>query len=50
LKELLRVDVEGWLAEVPGIREYYDQFGDQLPQKLRDELAALEERLRTTRS
>jgi phosphoenolpyruvate carboxykinase (GTP) len=50
LTELLRVDVEGWLAEVTGIHQYYDQFGDRLPQKLRDELSALEERLRAARS
>ena len=50
LKELLRVDVEGWLADVRGIHEYYDQFGDQLPQELRDELVELEERLRAANS
>jgi phosphoenolpyruvate carboxykinase (GTP) len=50
LTELLRVDVEGWLAEITGIHQYYDQFGEQLPQKLRDELDALEERLRAARS
>ena len=31
MEELLRVDVEGWRAEVPLIREYYAQFGDRLP-------------------
>ena len=31
LRELLRVDVDGWLSELPMIREYYEQFGDRLP-------------------
>jgi phosphoenolpyruvate carboxykinase (GTP) len=45
LAELLRVDVEGWTAELPGVKKHFDTFGDRLPQGLRDELAALEKRL-----
>jgi phosphoenolpyruvate carboxykinase (GTP) len=45
LGELLRVDVDGWLGELPQIREHLARFGDRLPQGLRDELAALERRL-----
>jgi phosphoenolpyruvate carboxykinase (GTP) len=45
VKELLAIDVEGWLAELPKIREYYDKFGDRLPERLSKELAALKERL-----
>ncbi len=48
-EDLLGVDVEGWTAEIPGIRAHYDQFGDRLPPELRDELAALEERLEAAR-
>ena len=48
--ELLRVDVEGWLAELPLISEYYDQFGSQLPEELRDELRGMKERLEAARS
>ena len=44
-RELLRVDVEGWTAELPGLREHFEKFGAKLPQGLRDELAALEQRL-----
>ncbi|MEE2664925.1 MAG: phosphoenolpyruvate carboxykinase (GTP) [Myxococcota bacterium] len=44
--ELLDVDVEGWLAEVPLIREYYARFGSKLPAALTAQLDALEERLR----
>ncbi len=46
LAELLRVDTGQWLAELPAIEEYYDQFGAHMPGVLRDELGRLEERLR----
>ncbi len=45
MEELLRVDAEGWRAEVPLIREYYAQFGDRLPQALTDQVDTLENRL-----
>src|SRR5262245_24183923 len=45
IAELLRVDVEGWTAELPGIRKHFDQFGARLPAGLKDELAGLEKRL-----
>jgi phosphoenolpyruvate carboxykinase (GTP) len=43
--ELLRVDVDGWLNELPLIAEYYDQFGSHLPPELRQELQGMKERL-----
>lgn len=46
LEELLRVDREGWLAEIPMIREHYERFGQRLPKELWEELAGLERRLR----
>lgn len=46
MEELLRVDAAAWLQEVESIKEHYKKFGDKLPQGLRDELAALEDRLR----
>jgi len=49
LHELLGVDHEGWLEEVPLIREYYAQFGMKLPDQLSAELDALERRLRDDR-
>jgi phosphoenolpyruvate carboxykinase (GTP) len=45
MAELLRVDVNAWLQEVESIKKHYSQFGDRLPQGLRDELNALEQRL-----
>jgi len=46
MAELLRVDVEDWRAEVPGIREYYERFGDRLPAALASQVDSLEQRLR----
>ncbi|MHB8467425.1 MAG: phosphoenolpyruvate carboxykinase (GTP) [Acidimicrobiales bacterium] len=45
LQELLRIDPEEWRAEVPLIEDFYAQFGDRIPDALRDELTALEKRL-----
>lgn len=45
INELLRLDVSGWLAEVPAIREYYARFGAKLPAELSAELDAMEQRL-----
>ncbi len=49
LRALLDVDVEGWLEEVPLIRDYYARFGARLPDELGQELDALERRLRAAR-
>jgi phosphoenolpyruvate carboxykinase (GTP) len=45
LIKLLSVDVDGWLDEVPKIKEHFARFGDDLPQGLRQELKELEQRL-----
>ncbi|MCZ6463205.1 MAG: phosphoenolpyruvate carboxykinase (GTP), partial [Proteobacteria bacterium] len=49
LAQLLSVDVDGWLEEIPKLRDHYAKFGDHLPQELADELDALEERLKAAR-
>ena len=46
MAQLLSVDIEGWLAEVPLIREHFAKFGSHLPSGLADELRKLEERLK----
>ncbi|MCI0591318.1 MAG: phosphoenolpyruvate carboxykinase (GTP) [Gammaproteobacteria bacterium] len=43
--ELLRVDIDGWLREIPLISEFYDQFGDRVPEELRKEVKQLQQRL-----
>jgi len=45
LAELLRVDADGWRAEVTSVHEYYDEFGGRVPAELRRELDALAARL-----
>jgi phosphoenolpyruvate carboxykinase (GTP) len=45
MTKLLKVDTDDWLIEVESIKDHYSQFGDRLPQGLRDELTALEKRL-----
>ncbi len=49
LAKLLSVDVDGWLAEVPLIREHFARFGTHLPQGLRDEVDHLEQRLKAAK-
>lgn len=46
LETLTTVDVEGWLSEIPKIREFYAGFGKHMPSDLEAELDALERRLR----
>ena len=43
--ELLRVDPEQFKAQLPQVHEHYARFGDDLPDPLRRQLEALEERL-----
>ena len=50
LAELTAVDVEGWLAEIPLIREYYEKFGDRMPKALVEQLDSLEARLNAAKS
>jgi len=45
LDELLSVDVEGWKAEVPSIKDHFAQFGSHLPAELNAEVHSLEQRL-----
>jgi phosphoenolpyruvate carboxykinase (GTP) len=46
LEQLLTVDRAEWLEELSSIREHLESFGEQLPQELLAQLAALESRLR----
>jgi phosphoenolpyruvate carboxykinase (GTP) len=45
MAELLRVDVDGWRAQLPQVHAHYAEFGDQLPTGLREQLSELERRL-----
>lgn len=50
LDELLSVNVEGWLAEVPLIREHFEKFGSRIPAELWGELERLQESLEQAKS
>ncbi len=45
LHELLRVDVDAWRAEVPGIDKFFAQFGNRLPARLQKQLEDMANRL-----
>jgi phosphoenolpyruvate carboxykinase (GTP) len=49
IEELLGVDIDGWLAEVPRIREHFAKFGKHLPEGLNAELKGLEDRLKAAK-
>jgi phosphoenolpyruvate carboxykinase (GTP) len=46
IAKLLSVDVDGWLAEMPSIKEHFARFGSHLPEGLKQEVSDLEDRLR----
>ncbi|MEN9822324.1 MAG: GTP-dependent phosphoenolpyruvate carboxykinase, partial [Actinomycetota bacterium] len=41
LKELLSVDSDGWKTAIPQIEAHFAQFGEKLPDALRQQLASL---------
>ncbi len=45
MTQLLSVDVETWKREARSIRGFYQMFGTKLPERLADQLDALQERL-----
>jgi phosphoenolpyruvate carboxykinase (GTP) len=45
MKELLRIDVEAWKAEIPDIEQHFAKFGDRLPERLREQLEEFRKRL-----
>jgi len=45
IEAALTVNTEDWQRELPGIREYFAEFGDRFPPALTAELAALADRL-----
>ncbi len=45
IKELLKVDIDAWKAEIPDIEKHFAQFGDRLPGRLKKQFEALKSRL-----
>ena len=47
MKELFSIPKDYWLKECQSLRQYYEeQLGEDLPQAVRDELHALESRIK----
>jgi phosphoenolpyruvate carboxykinase (GTP) len=45
MARLLEVDTDGWLRQLPQMKEHYAEFGSKLPEQLHAQLQSLEERL-----
>jgi len=45
MSRLLEVDVEGWKAQMPQVRQHYAEFGRKLPSQLLSQVEALEQLL-----
>ncbi len=45
MKSLLGIDRTHWKEELKGLREFFEKFGERLPEELWDEFHALEKRL-----
>jgi phosphoenolpyruvate carboxykinase (GTP) len=46
MKKLIEVDRVGWQKEIQSIEEFYNKFGERLPQELMNELEELKNRLK----
>jgi phosphoenolpyruvate carboxykinase (GTP) len=49
LEKLLNVDIAGWQAEVPLIKQHFAKFGSHLPDGLNREVADLDQRLQSAK-
>ena len=49
MQELLSVDVQAWLKDLPAIRAHYAKYGEAIPAALQKELNALETRLKAVK-
>ena len=45
MEQLFEIDPESWLYEVRSVEQFFEKFGDKLPELLRAELSKLEARL-----
>lgn len=45
LEEILTVDKKYWLEDIANVREFYSKIGDRVPQKLKNKVDEMEERL-----
>ena len=47
VRDLLTVDTEAWLEDIENIKQFYEQVGSHVPAELKEELAALADRLKS---
>ena len=45
LEEILKAAPADWKAQLPQMREHYAMFGDEMPEALKGQLDALEQRV-----
>ena len=45
IKDLLKVDMDAWRAEIPDIEKHFAQFGDRLPARMKEQFDELKKRL-----
>ena len=48
MQQLLAIDTEGWLAQLPQMKAHYATFGDKLPAALHEQLDEFERRLKNS--
>jgi phosphoenolpyruvate carboxykinase (GTP) len=46
MAKLLEVETDGWLAQLPQMKQHLETLGDKLPAELSEQLAGLEQRLK----
>ena len=49
IEHLLKVEIDGWLKEIPMIKAYYEEYHDRLPKELSEELEGLKSRLESAK-
>ena len=49
IDQLFDIDPASWSAEIDTIKDFFDEFGDELPAELKTELAELETRIQSVR-
>jgi phosphoenolpyruvate carboxykinase (GTP) len=45
MKELMRIDIDAWKAEIPDIENHFSTFGDRMPERLKQQLQEFRKRL-----
>jgi phosphoenolpyruvate carboxykinase (GTP) len=49
MDQLFAIDSASWAAEIDTIKDFFEEFGDELPAELKTELAELDQRIQSVR-